>query len=87
MNFHTVNMKNLFQIFKKKWLWFARKVGQVNTAILLAVVYLFVIGLMALIVKILGKDLLQKRINSKLKSYWIDRNESEQTLERHKYQF
>jgi hypothetical protein len=80
-------MKNLLRTLKQKWLLFSRKVGQVNTIILLSLVYLFVIGIMAIIVKLLGKDLLQKKMNSKQTSYWRDRNSSEQTLERHKFQF
>jgi hypothetical protein len=80
-------MKNLLRTLKQKWLFFAQKVGQVNTAILLSIVYFFVIGIMALVAKLLRKDLLNKKMKPTQTSYWLDRDSGEQTLERHKYQF
>jgi hypothetical protein len=72
---------------KDGWLLFARTLGRVNTIILLTIVYVVIIGPMALIVRILRKDLLQKKKQSKLSSYWRDRVPNEPTIERHKFQF
>jgi hypothetical protein len=72
---------------KKIWLTFAQKLGKVNTIILLSFIYIVVIGFMSLLVKILRKDLLQKKMGKIQKSYWQTRVTSEQTLERSRYQF
>jgi len=80
-------MKNFISKLKTIWLSFSKKVVRVNTAVLLSLVYVVVIGFMALIVKLLRKDFLQKKINSTQASYWQTRITSEQTLDRSKYQF
>jgi hypothetical protein len=69
------------------WLLFAQMLGKVNTTLLLSLVYLVVIGIMSLIVRLFRKDLLQKKIDIDQVSYWQARESSEQTLDRHKYQF
>jgi len=80
-------MKKLISRVKDGWLLFARTLGRVNTIILLTLVYVVIIGPMALLVKILRKDLLQKKKNATLTSYWRERASNEPTIERHKYQF
>ena len=80
-------MKKLISRIKDGWMYFARTLGRVNTIILLTLVYVVIIGPMALLVKILRKDLLQKKMNSTLTSYWRGRASNEPTIERHKYQF
>jgi hypothetical protein len=72
---------------KQMWLSFAQKLGKVNTILLLSVIYIVVIGFMALLVRVLRKDFLQKKIDKNIKSYWQTRVTSDQTLERSKYQF
>lgn len=80
-------MKNIINRIKDVWLLFARTLGRISTVILLTLIYLLVIGPMALIAKILRKDLLQKKIFSTKTSYWCNRVSSEPTIERHKFQF
>jgi hypothetical protein len=80
-------MKKFINRIKNGWLLFARTLGRVSTIILLTLIYLLVIGPMALYVKILGKDLLQKKNYAAKTSYWRDRVSSEPTIERHKFQF
>ena len=80
-------MKKLISRIKDGWMLFARTLGRVTTIILLTLVYLVIIGPMALLVKILRKDLLQKKKNATLTSYWRERASNEPTIERHKYQF
>jgi hypothetical protein len=80
-------MKNFLITIKKSWLSFARLLGKVNTMILLSLVYIVFIGIMALIVRLFRKDLLQKRMNLVQRSYWQNKKTSDQTLDRCKYQF
>jgi hypothetical protein len=80
-------MKSFLNRIKTLWLSFALKLAKVNTVILLSLVYFIVIGCMALIARILGKDLLQKRINSHKATYWRLRVTTEPTINRNKFQF
>jgi hypothetical protein len=80
-------MKNFLIKIKKSWLSFARLLGKVNTMILLSLVYMVFIGIMALIVRLFRKDLLQKRMNLVQRSYWQNKKANDQTLDRCKYQF
>ncbi len=80
-------MREIFALLKRLWLSFAHLLGRVNTIILLTIVYVIAVGLMSIIIKILRKDLLLKKINPALNSYWLMRSSGEQTLERHKFQF
>jgi hypothetical protein len=80
-------MKKFINHIKDGWLLFARTLGRVNTIILLTLIYVMIIGPMALLVKILRKDLLEKKKDSMKTSYWRDRASNEPTIERHKFQF
>jgi len=80
-------MNSFFRSIKRMWLLFAQMVGKVNSIVLLSLVYFVVIGFMSLIVKLFRKDLLQKKMNFEQASYWQARKTSEQTLDRHKFQF
>jgi len=80
-------MKKFLTTIKRMWLLFAQKLGQANTILLLSVVYIVVIGFMSIFARLLRKDLLRKKIAPELASYWQIRHSSEQTLDRHKFQF
>lgn len=80
-------MKKFINRMKEGWFLFARMLSRVSTIILLTLIYVLVIGPMALDAKIFGKDLLQKKNLSAKTSYWRDRVSSESTIERHKFQF
>jgi hypothetical protein len=54
---------------------------------LLSLVYVVVVGFMAIIVRLLRKDLLLKKRNLKQSTYWQKRISSESTLDRQKFQF
>ncbi len=80
-------MKSFFRAIKRMWLLFAQMFSKVNTILLLSLVYFVVIGFMSLLVKLLRKDLLRKKMDYDQASYWQTRKTSEQTLDRHKFQF
>jgi hypothetical protein len=80
-------MKKFFSILKRYWLLFAQKLGKVNTLILLSLVYFIIVGIMSLLVRLFRKDLLHRKIDINLASYWQTRLSSEQSLDRHKFQF
>ena len=66
---------------------FAQKLGKINTIVLLSIVYIIVIGLMALLVRLFRKDFLRRKMDTNLVSYWQIRHPSDQNLDRHKFQF
>ena len=68
------------------WMKFARLLGKVNTVVLLTLVYVVVVGPVALVFRVLGKDLLDRR-TEKGESYWYERETDDQTMNRSKRQF
>ena len=80
-------MKSYLQKFRSIAQFCAQKLTWLYTAILLSLVYFIVVGFMALIVRFLRKDLLQKKFSPTQASYWRTRLSSEPNLERHKFQF
>lgn len=70
----------------RRWMAFARVLGKINAAVLLTIVYIVVIGPVALIFRIIGKDLLD-RTSENRPSYWYDREDEEHSVERRSRQF
>jgi hypothetical protein len=64
---------NLLKIPYKIWIKFGEIMGNIISKIVLFFLYYFVFTLFGAILKLLGKDLLSKKINRDGKSYWIDR--------------
>ena len=58
--------------FNKAWIKFGELLGRLIAPVVMALVYFFILTPISLIVRIVGKDLLQIKF-SKEKSYWIKR--------------
>ena len=58
--------------FNKAWIKFGELLGRLIAPAVMALVYFFILTPISLIVRIVGKDLLQIKF-SKEKSYWIKR--------------
>ena len=56
---------------ERVWMAMARVLSVIMTYVILAVTFFLVITPMGLILRILGKDLLQKKFESEKSSYWI----------------
>ena len=69
-----------------KWKRFARRVARVQTFIILTLFYFTLFALWAVILKLLGKDLLDKRWKND-KSFWIAKEKYKIDLESAKRQF
>jgi hypothetical protein len=80
MNRSLQKIRTIVQAVSQKLLW-------AYTAMLLALVYFIFVGVMSVIVKLLRKDLLFKKNDSRQASYWQARVTSEQTIDRQKHQF
>ncbi|MBI3577932.1 MAG: hypothetical protein HY089_00810 [Ignavibacteriales bacterium] len=65
---------------------FALLLGIVSTAILLTLFYVFVVGPVAIALKLFGKDLLDRKAEHR-PSYWYDKSKEPITLDQSKHQF
>jgi hypothetical protein len=70
---------------KKGWMIFALALGWFNTRLLLTVFYL-ILGIPALVLKLIGKDLLDRGFKNR-SSYWIKKENVPHTTERARHQF
>ncbi|MCX6135814.1 MAG: SxtJ family membrane protein [Ignavibacteriales bacterium] len=68
------------------WMKFARMVGKANAVVLLTIVYFVVIGPAAIVLRIIGKDLLDRKAGNEI-SYWYDKQQEKLTTERSEHQF
>ena len=57
------------------WLKFGELLGKIISPIVMAFVYFFVITPIAIIIRLLGKDLLKVKFNTR-SSYWISRDKN-----------
>ena len=74
-----INSKLLTQL-NILWFKFGKLLGSIVAPIVMGIVFFLVITPIGLIMKIIGKDLLNKRYNNKSKSYWINREKSKGTM-------
>lgn len=78
--------KSIWRYVAGKWMAFARILGRANTIVLLTLFYLVLLGPVALLFKMLGKDLLDRGFE-KRESYWYDREKDDRSIERSGRQF
>jgi len=79
-------IKKIGSLIYEGWMIFARALAFVNTRIILTIFFLLIIGPIALILKLAGKDFLQRKIDSS-PSFWKPREASEHTLDNAVRQF
>jgi len=68
------------------WKKLAHLVGVVNTTLLLFLTYVVLFGLVSMILRLLGKDLLGKRHRER-QSFWIPKEPVDEGVERYRYTF
>jgi hypothetical protein len=78
--------KTLWRRLYGYWMGFAKVLGKINTIVLLTLVYVVIIGPVALVLKVFGRDLLDRRPEPR-SSYWYEKTQEDVTLERSKQQF
>ena len=62
------------------WFKFGKLLGFIIAPIVMGIVFFVVITPTGLIMKIIGKDLLNNKYNNKIKSYWINRGKLKSTM-------
>ena len=79
-------MKKFFSLLWRGWKKFAHVLGIVQTRILLTVSYFVIIAGASVLTRILGKDLLDRRLNKK-PTFYHDHEPVQPTLETCRRQF
>lgn len=79
-------IRNIGRTIYRWWMAFARFLAAANAALLLTVVYVVVIGLMSLISRLLGKDLMSHRVEPS-GSFWKTKEPTLHTLDQARHQF
>jgi len=78
-----VALRPLFFLFTKV----SRAIGWFNTRLLLGITYYILFTPIGLFMRLLGKDLIQRKIDQKLKTYWIAKEEVSDDIVRYEKQF
>ncbi len=79
-------IRNAGRILYKWWMAFARLLGTINTAVLLTVVYLIVVGTMSLVARLFRKDPMTHRPDTS-GSFWKDKDKIAHTVDQARRQF
>jgi hypothetical protein len=66
---------------------FSKKIAHVQAIIILTLFYFLVIGLFSVIIRLLGRDLLNKKWKDNKTSYWTEKEKTEINLEIARRQF
>jgi len=82
--FITLIKPTLLNFFNKIWFKFGLMLGGIASPLIMGIIFFFVVTPIGMAMKIFGKDLLRKKIDKKINSYWIKR---EKILESMKKQF
>lgn len=81
--FAPIVLKPLFKVLTTV----GQAVGWVNTRILLSIIFYVVFTPIGILSRLLGKDLLDKRLNKDAKSYWNKKDNGMFTKEQYERQF
>ena len=76
-----INSKLLTPL-NKIWFKFGIILGSIIAPIIMAIVFFFVVTPIGFIMRMMGKDLLNKKYDIKKKSYWIKRDKPIDTMKR-----
>jgi hypothetical protein len=76
----------VWRTLKSWWMAFAHALGWFNTRLILTLFYLVIIGIPALVLKLIRKDLLHRKYTS-ASTYWVPKEPVKHTLEQAKNQF
>ena len=62
------------------WFKFGLFLGAIVSPLVMGVIFFFVITPIGLFMRVIGKDVLNKKYDSKKKTYWIDCNKNKSTM-------
>ncbi len=66
--------------FYKVWMKIGHFIGGIISKVILVILYFFLFTPIAITLRLLGKDLLNKKIDRSQKSYWIEREQQPESM-------
>lgn len=72
----------IFLAFYKIWTKFGNFIGGIISKIIMFILYFGLFTPVSIVLKVLGKDLLNKKMNKSQVSYWIDRETQPQSMKK-----
>ncbi len=82
----VVRPRSIWRVAYGYWMKFARALGRANALLLLTIVYIVLIGPAAIVLKIFGKDLLDRKAG-KGSTLWLEKAQEPLTIERSRQPF
>ena len=79
--FGLINSRLLTPL-NRLWIKFGEFLGRIIAPIVIATVFFLVITPIAIFMRMAGKDLLKKKYDNKIKSYWINRVEKMNSMKK-----
>ena len=73
--FFSFYMPKILSLPNRLWFKFGLLLGSIIAPIVMVIVYLLTVVPTGLIMRLLGKDILNKKIDKSVKSYWIERKD------------
>jgi hypothetical protein len=80
-------MPRMLRPLNRAWLRFGLLLHRIVSPIVLGIMFFLVITPMALMMRLVGKDLLRRRLDERAESYWIERSPPGPARDTLKYQF
>ena len=74
-----INAKILTPL-NNSWVKLGEILGKIISPIVMLTIFLFVVTPIAILIKIVKKDILNLKFNNKIESYWIERKENEGSM-------
>ena len=78
--FLSILLPKALNIPNKLWFKFGMLLGGIVAPIIITLLYFLTVTPTGIIMRLLGKDLLRQQFNSSVKSYWIERKKSLDTM-------
>ena len=77
----------LIRPFYKKWMAIGHFIGECVSRIVLGIIFYLVFGVSGILLRLLKKDLLDQKIQTDAKSYWLPKRSNEMDRDKYKRQF
>lgn len=85
--FLTAFRRDLLNRFYVRWMQVAHVIGTVVTGVVLSVVFYVVFAPAGVILRLLGKDFLERKLDDHAASYWLERKQEDFNPQRYTQQF
>ena len=80
--FLAITKSKFLTPLNKLWFKFGIKLGAIIEPIVMGVVFFLVVTPIGIMMKIIGKDLINKKINKNIKTYWLNRKKAVGSMKR-----